>query len=94
MVKQLGVSTVVYNPLAGGLLTGKYSPVSIAPETRFATNKVYVDRYWHPQVFKSVEALKRVAADAGKSLASLPLIGPCITRHPTVSSWVLPGLSN
>jgi len=71
MAKQLGVSTVVYNPLAGGLLTGKYSPESITPATRFATNPVYVDRYWHPHLFKSVDALKKLAADAGRSLPSL-----------------------
>ena len=52
MCKQFGVSTIVYNPLAGGLLTGKHRQETITPGTRFDNNKLYQDRYWHDRTSK------------------------------------------
>ena len=49
--KEFGVSTVVYNPLAGGLLTGKQKRERPLPGTRFDNNQMYLDRYWHPAYF-------------------------------------------
>jgi aryl-alcohol dehydrogenase-like predicted oxidoreductase len=75
MAKRLGLSTVVYNPLAGGLLSGKHDPNKITPGGRFDPAfwgmKLYQDRYWHPETFRAVEALKKVAAGAGRSLPGL-----------------------
>ena len=34
MAKQYGVSVIAYNPLAGGMLTGKHSEAAIPPGTR------------------------------------------------------------
>jgi aryl-alcohol dehydrogenase (NADP+) len=63
---------VPYNPLAGGLLTGKQSkqrgPI---PGTRFDGNKLYLDRYWHDDYFAAVEELAGIARDAGKTLVEL-----------------------
>lgn len=73
MCKEFGVSTVVYNPLAGGLLTGKQTPQAPLPGTRFDKNQMYLDRYWHPQDFEAVEELKGIAGRAGRSLVSLAL---------------------
>jgi aryl-alcohol dehydrogenase-like predicted oxidoreductase len=73
MCKEFGVSTVVYNPLAGGLLTGKHKQETVTPGTRFDNNKLYQDRYWHEQYFQSVEQLRTVAKEAGRSLVSLAL---------------------
>ena len=46
--RELGISNFVYNPLAGGLLTGKQrqGPGPIAG-TRFDGNQMYLNRYWH-----------------------------------------------
>lgn len=73
MAKHFGVSTVVYNPLAGGLLTGKQKPDAPAPGTRFDNNQMYLDRYWHPAYFEAVEQLRKIATNAGRSLVSLAL---------------------
>ncbi len=73
MCKEFGVSTVVYNPLAGGLLTGKHKVEAPIPGTRFDNNQLYLDRYWHPAYFHAVEKLRGVAAAAGPSLVSLSL---------------------
>jgi aryl-alcohol dehydrogenase-like predicted oxidoreductase len=73
MCKHFGVSTVVYNPLAGGLLTGKHKQSYVTPGTRFDSNKLYQDRYWHEQYFNAVQRLQEIAASAGRSLISLSL---------------------
>ncbi len=65
------VSIVAYNPLAGGLLTGKHSPSHFIPGSRFDDNRMYQERYWHAQNFEAVEALKEIAKKAGRSLVSL-----------------------
>ncbi|HSB12983.1 MAG TPA: aldo/keto reductase [Bryobacteraceae bacterium] len=73
MAKEFGVSTVVYNPLAGGLLTGKQQREAPIPGTRFDNNQLYLDRYWHPAYFDAVDRLGAIAASVGRSLVSLAL---------------------
>jgi aryl-alcohol dehydrogenase (NADP+) len=57
------VGVIVYNPLAGGLLTGKHSRLAPPePGTRFslgASGELYRDRYWHAAQFEGVTALER-----------------------------------
>jgi aryl-alcohol dehydrogenase-like predicted oxidoreductase len=90
MCKEFGVSTVVYNPLAGGLLTGKHKQEQITPGTRFDNNKLYQDRYWHEQYFQSVEQLRKIAQSAGRSLVSLALNW---LQHHTASDCIILGAS-
>ena len=69
-----GIGVIPYNPVAGGLLTGKHSPDTEPAEGRFSigtTAKMYRDRYWHPEEFEAVEALKGVAHEAGMPLAQM-----------------------
>lgn len=73
MCARYGVETYIYNPLAGGLLTGKQLPAAPLPGTRFDGNQMYLDRYWHPAQFAAVEQLSQIAAAAGRSLISLSL---------------------
>ena len=73
MCKQFGVSMVVYNPLAGGLLTGKQQRERPLPGTRFDNNQLYLDRYWHPAYFDAVDRLRAIAEKAGRSLVELSL---------------------
>ena len=90
MCKEFGVSTVVYNPLAGGLLTGKHKQEKFTPGTRFDNNKLYQDRYWHDQYFQSVEQLRKVAKSAGRSPVSLALNW---LLHHTASDCIILGAS-
>jgi 1-deoxyxylulose-5-phosphate synthase len=70
--KEYSIAVVAYNPLAGGLLSGKHSMAIPPPEgTRFDGNELYQQRYWHKQYFDAVAQLKDVAQRAGMSLASL-----------------------
>jgi aryl-alcohol dehydrogenase-like predicted oxidoreductase len=73
MCREFGVATVVYNPLAGGLLTGKQQPAAPLPGTRFDKNQAYLDRYWHEANFSAVQELATIAQAADRSLVSLAL---------------------
>jgi len=77
LAQEEGVAVIPYNPLAGGLLTGKHSPnQKPASGTRFtlaAAAKVYQDRYWHDREFSTVQKLQDVAKEAGIPLTTLAL---------------------
>ena len=90
MCKQFGVSTVVYNPLAGGLLTGKQQIGRPIAGTRFDNNQLYLDRYWHPAYFQAVEELRTIAEQAGRSLVDLSLSW---LLHHTAADCVILGAS-
>jgi aryl-alcohol dehydrogenase-like predicted oxidoreductase len=70
--QRFGVAVVPYNPLAGGLLSGKHTrergPIQ---GTRFDGNQIYQERYWQADDFAAVEELKAVAQEAGKTLVEL-----------------------
>jgi aryl-alcohol dehydrogenase (NADP+) len=82
------VAVIPYNPLAGGLLTGKQSrqrgPIS---GTRFDGNQMYLDRYWHDDDFAAVEELNSIAQEAGKTLVELAL--QWLLGQPLVDSIIL-----
>lgn len=91
MTKHFELSNVVYNPLAGGLLTGKHHIHTVTPGTRFDKNQLYQDRYWHSEDFAAVEKLKVIAQRAGRSLISLALNW---LLHHTASDCVILGASH
>jgi aryl-alcohol dehydrogenase-like predicted oxidoreductase len=73
MSKAFSIANVVYNPLAGGLLTGKHSAAEPIQGSRFDKNKMYLDRYWHEDDFNAVEAVRKIAEKSGRSMVSLAL---------------------
>jgi aryl-alcohol dehydrogenase-like predicted oxidoreductase len=91
MCKEFDVSTVAYNPLAGGLLTGKHRQSQVTPGTRFDNNRLYQDRYWHKQYFQAVERLRQIAHSAGRSMVSLSLNW---LLHHTATDCIILGASS
>jgi aryl-alcohol dehydrogenase-like predicted oxidoreductase len=73
MANKYEISIIAYNPLAGGMLTGKYNQAAIPPGTRFDKNPMYQERYWHPENFAAVEKLKKASEKMGRSLVSVAL---------------------
>jgi aryl-alcohol dehydrogenase-like predicted oxidoreductase len=69
--QHLGLFNIAYNPLAGGLLSGKHR-IGKEPEagSRFSV-KYYQARYWNQTQFHAVERLRGIAADAGMTLIEL-----------------------
>jgi aryl-alcohol dehydrogenase-like predicted oxidoreductase len=70
-----GVGVIPYNPIAGGLLSGKHARTAPPPEgTRFTLGNAasnYQDRYWHDREFDTVDELGQVAKEAGVNLVTL-----------------------
>jgi 1-deoxyxylulose-5-phosphate synthase len=83
-----GLAVIPYNPLAGGLLTGKHARTAPpADGSRFALGtaaKTYTERYWHEREFATVHAFVRLAADNGVEAATLALVW--VLAHPAVTS--------
>ena len=73
--REEGIGVIPYNPIAGGLLSGKHSRVQPPPDgTRFTLGnaaQAYQDRYWHDREFDTVDVLRRLAEKAGVSLVTL-----------------------
>ncbi len=82
-----GVGVIPYNPLAGGLLTGKHRREDGPEEgSRFTLGNAgprYQDRYWHEREFATVEELRPLAVEAGMDMTTLAvawvLANPVIT---------------
>jgi aryl-alcohol dehydrogenase-like predicted oxidoreductase len=69
-----GVGVIIYNPLAGGLLTGKHRRgAPPAENTRFAVAGYYKDRYWNEASFDAVERLSAFLKRRGKSLTHVAI---------------------
>lgn len=70
------LATMVYNPLGGGLLTGRHRFSERPSEGRFGSSRLaemYSQRYWDAQLFDAVERLRAVADGAGLPMAELAL---------------------
>jgi aryl-alcohol dehydrogenase-like predicted oxidoreductase len=82
-----GLGVLVYNPLAGGFLSGKYRPGEAPREgTRFTLGSAagrYQERYWQAAQFEAVEQLRKEVEARGLDLVSVAI------------AWVLaqPGIS-
>jgi len=64
----------VYNPLAGGLLTGKYTSLRDEKKGgRFVDNTMYRNRYWSERMLNGALTLQQVADDCGMTLTHLAL---------------------
>jgi len=87
---EFGLAVIAYNPLAGGLLTGKHQPAAPLPSTRFDGNQTYLDRYWHKGNFEAILKLAAIASTAGRTLVSLALNW---LLHHTVTDCAILGAS-
>jgi aryl-alcohol dehydrogenase-like predicted oxidoreductase len=70
-----GVGIIPYNPIAGGLLSGKHDRTVPPPAgSRFTlgtAGPAYQERYWHEREFATVAELGKLADEAGVSLVTL-----------------------
>jgi aryl-alcohol dehydrogenase-like predicted oxidoreductase len=92
LAAETGLGVIPYNPMAGGLLTGKHRRDAQPEEgTRFAIvgtgGPQYRKRYWHDRSFDVVDSLRPVADAAGTSMATLAVAW--VLAQPTVSSVIV-----
>lgn len=58
VLRKLGIRFYAFNPLAGGLLAGKYKEYKATPEPgRFTFRPNYKDRYWKESYFNAMEKI-------------------------------------
>ncbi|MDH4076321.1 MAG: aldo/keto reductase [Acidimicrobiia bacterium] len=90
LCEQEGIGVIPYNPIAGGMLSGKHRPGAATEGTRFTLGSAagrYQDRYWHDPVFDTVEELKRLAEEAGMPLVTLA-VAWCLAQ-PAITSPII-----
>jgi aryl-alcohol dehydrogenase (NADP+) len=91
LAKAEGLGVLVYNPLAGGFLSGKYKTGQEPEEgTRFTLGSAaerYQARYWHDSQFKAVEQLKSVVESKGLNMVSVSVAW--VLKNPAVSSAII-----
>ncbi len=91
LVRDQGVGVIVYNPIAGGVLAGKYRAGEPPREgSRFAAPRVgalYQERYWQEEQLLQVGALAEAARERGWSLASVAVAW--VLRQPGITSAII-----
>lgn len=91
LARRLGLGTMVYNPIAGGILSGKHQPGKPpARGTRFtlgSTGEVYRARYWNDRLLKEAATLKREAERQGFSLVTAAVAW--VLSNPDVTSAII-----
>jgi aryl-alcohol dehydrogenase-like predicted oxidoreductase len=86
-----GVGLVPYNPLAGGMLTGRYQSLADPePMTRFSigkTGELYRQRYWQQAQLDAVKDLQKFLEHRGKGI--IPTSVAWVLRQPGISSVIV-----
>jgi 1-deoxyxylulose-5-phosphate synthase len=86
------LAVIPYNPLAGGLLTGKHRHGEKPAEGRFTevvgqAGAMYQERYWHEREFETIERLGAIAQQAGESLTKLSMAW--VLANPAITSAII-----
>jgi 1-deoxyxylulose-5-phosphate synthase len=87
-----GVGVISYNPIGGGMLTGKHDRTKPPAEgTRFGfggrVSELYQGRYWQEQVFNAVDELGKIAAKANIALTTLAVAW--VLANPAITSPII-----
>ena len=86
------LAVIPFNPLAGGLLTGKYRHDQTPDKGRFSVEvgkfgELYQERYWHKRQFETVEKLGDIAKLRSEPLAKLSIAW--VLANPMITSAIL-----
>jgi 1-deoxyxylulose-5-phosphate synthase len=91
LAKDQGVGVITYNPLAGGLLTGRYHAGQVPEEnTRFTVRnagELYRARYWHEAQLTAVEQLKRLCDERDLLVGQVAIAW--VLENPTITSAIV-----
>ncbi|MCR2824122.1 aldo/keto reductase family protein [Microbacterium sp. zg.Y909] len=86
--EELGISQIVWSPMAQGVLSGKYLPGQPLPEGSRATDDksgaTFIKRFMNDEVLTAVQKLKPVAEQAGLSMPQLAIAW--VLQNPNVAA--------
>jgi aryl-alcohol dehydrogenase-like predicted oxidoreductase len=89
--EQLGVSQIVFSPIAQGVLTGKYTPGGDLPEGSRATDDKggarMIERFMTETILERVQGLRPIADELGLSMAQLAVAW--VLQNPNVASAII-----
>ena len=88
--RELGVSQIVWSPIAQGVLTGKYAPGAEPPPGSRPTSAEgagFIRRLLRTDVLEAVAKLRPVAEDAGLTMAQLAVAW--VLRNDNVASAII-----
>jgi L-glyceraldehyde 3-phosphate reductase len=91
VLDELGMGSIVFSPLAQGLLTDRYLGGSVPADSRVATSGFLAEEVLTDTYLGRARALNAIAAERGQTLAQLAVTW--ILRQPSVTS-VLVGASS
>jgi aryl-alcohol dehydrogenase-like predicted oxidoreductase len=92
LAQEEGMAVIPFNPLAGGLLSGRYKHSDAPDKGRFsaelgAFGKLYQARYWHEREFETVGQIEKIAQQQGTPMATLSVAW--VLANPAIASVIL-----
>jgi aryl-alcohol dehydrogenase-like predicted oxidoreductase len=92
LAQEEGLAVIPYNPLAGGILPGKYTHGNTPETGRFSAElggfgQTYYARYWHEREFETVGRVQEIAQEDGTSITTLSVAW--LLANPSVRSVIL-----
>ena len=92
LAREEDIAVIPFNPLAGGLLTGKHRHDAVPAKGRFSAEigqfgAIYQARYWHEREFQTIEKLRDLAGQLGEPLAKLSIAW--VLANPAITSVIL-----
>jgi len=91
LVMDQGLGVISYNPLAGGMLTGRYQAgQSVEKGTRFGlqnAGQLYRDRYWQDAQMQAVDQLKQLCEAHKVSITQVALAW--VLAQPAITSAIV-----
>jgi len=89
--QELGISQIVFSPVAQGVLTGKYKPGAEPPAGSRATDTAggarMIERWLTDDVLNGVQRLEPIARDLGLTMAQLAIAW--VLQNPNVSAAII-----
>ncbi|AME24687.1 MAG: aldo/keto reductase [Pseudomonadota bacterium] len=86
------LAVIPYNPLAGGLLTGKHKHDAKPSDGRFTgtvgkAGEMYSQRYWHEREFETIAKLQQIVKETGESLTKTSVAW--VLANPAITSAII-----
>src|SRR5271154_203646 len=92
LAQEEGLAVITFNPLAGGLLSGKYKHGDTPEKGRFSGElgwfgQAYQTRYWHEREFETVARVQEIAKQHGTPITTLSVAW--VLANPAITSVIL-----